>query len=189
MRECLQKIYRSSRLRPATLLKKRLWHRSFPVNFAEFLSVTFLKEHLWWLFLDQFIKEHFGKETCMCVVNEQDCQFPTSHWVMVYQYKKKTYFIDSFGKDFTHYDFKFKRPVHQISRRFQCLGSKLCGAYLVFFGCRLVRRLDMKQHYGLLYMGLQIQQRVHLRLHQGKTLNSKRQYEKIQKYRPIYQKR
>ena len=59
------------------------------MNFAEFLSVTFLKEHLWWLFLDQFIKEHFEKETCMCVVNEQDCQFPASHWVMVYQFKKK----------------------------------------------------------------------------------------------------
>ena len=103
--------------------------------------------------------------------------------------QEKAYLIDFFGKDFTHYDFKFKRPVYQISRRFQCLGSKLCGAYLVFFGCRLTRRLDMKQHYGLLYMGLQIQQRVHLRLHQGKTLNSKRQYEKIQKCRPIYQKR
>ena len=24
-------------LRPATLLKKRLWHRSFPVNFVKFL--------------------------------------------------------------------------------------------------------------------------------------------------------
>ena len=24
-------------MRPATLLKKRLWHRSFPVNFAKFL--------------------------------------------------------------------------------------------------------------------------------------------------------
>ena len=25
-------------LRPATLLKKRLWHRCFPVNFAKFLG-------------------------------------------------------------------------------------------------------------------------------------------------------
>ena len=28
-------------LRPATLLKKRLWHRSFPVNFAKFLRTPF----------------------------------------------------------------------------------------------------------------------------------------------------
>ena len=53
-------IYRSSRLemfcekdvlrnftkfRPATLLKKRFWHRCFPVNFAKFLRAPFFKEH------------------------------------------------------------------------------------------------------------------------------------------------
>ena len=27
--------------RPATLLKKRLWHRRFPVNFAKFLRTPF----------------------------------------------------------------------------------------------------------------------------------------------------
>ena len=38
-------------LRLATLLKKRLWHRFFPVNFAKFLRTLFLTEHLWWLVL------------------------------------------------------------------------------------------------------------------------------------------
>ena len=33
-------------LRPATLLKKRLWHRCFPVNFAAFLRTPFFTEHL-----------------------------------------------------------------------------------------------------------------------------------------------
>ena len=37
-------------LRSATLLKKRLWHRCFPVNFAKFLRPFYL-EHLWWLLL------------------------------------------------------------------------------------------------------------------------------------------
>ena len=37
-------------LRPATLLKKRLWHRCFPVNFATFVRTPFLTEHLRWLF-------------------------------------------------------------------------------------------------------------------------------------------
>ena len=32
--------------RPATLLKKRLWHRCFPVNFAKFLRTPFFTEHL-----------------------------------------------------------------------------------------------------------------------------------------------
>ena len=36
---------------PITLLKKRLWHRCFPVNFTKFLRTTFFTEHLWWLLL------------------------------------------------------------------------------------------------------------------------------------------
>ena len=38
-------------LRPATLLKKRLWYRCFPVNFAEFLRTPFLTEYIRWLLL------------------------------------------------------------------------------------------------------------------------------------------
>ena len=38
-------------LGPATLLKKRLWHRCFPVNFVKFLRIPFLTEHLWLLLL------------------------------------------------------------------------------------------------------------------------------------------
>ena len=54
-------FYRSTRSdvfckKGATLLKKRLWHRCFPVNFVKFPRTPFLTEHLWWLFL-------FGKAT------------------------------------------------------------------------------------------------------------------------------
>ena len=35
----------------STLLKKRLWRRCFPVNFAKFLRETFLTEYLQWLLL------------------------------------------------------------------------------------------------------------------------------------------
>ena len=35
--------------RPAVLLKKRLWHRCFPVNFAKFLRATFLQNISWQL--------------------------------------------------------------------------------------------------------------------------------------------
>ena len=38
-------------LTPATLLKKRLWRRCFPVNFVKFLRTPFLTEHLRWLLL------------------------------------------------------------------------------------------------------------------------------------------
>ena len=36
---------------PAFLLKKRLWHMCFPVNFAKFLRTPSFKEHLRWLLL------------------------------------------------------------------------------------------------------------------------------------------
>ena len=40
-------------LRPTTLLKKRLWHRCFPVNFVKFLRTPLFTEHLWWLLLNK----------------------------------------------------------------------------------------------------------------------------------------
>ena len=33
-------------LRPAILLKKRLWHRFFPANFAKFLRTPFFTEQM-----------------------------------------------------------------------------------------------------------------------------------------------
>ena len=36
---------------PATLLKKRLWHRCFAVKFVKLLRMPFFTEHLWWLLL------------------------------------------------------------------------------------------------------------------------------------------
>ena len=36
---------------PPTLLKKKLWHRCFPVNFVKFLRTPFHIEHLLWLLL------------------------------------------------------------------------------------------------------------------------------------------
>ena len=38
-------------LRHATLLKRRPWHRCFPVNFAKFLRASFIIEHIRWLLL------------------------------------------------------------------------------------------------------------------------------------------
>ena len=40
-------------LRPATLLKKRLWHRCFPVNFVKLLRTLFFIEDCLWLLLLQ----------------------------------------------------------------------------------------------------------------------------------------
>ena len=41
--EILQITWKHLCLRPATLFKKRLWHRCFPLNFAKFLRTPFLQ--------------------------------------------------------------------------------------------------------------------------------------------------
>ena len=41
-------------LRPATLFKKRPWHRCFPVNFAKLLRTLLFRQHLRWLLLSKF---------------------------------------------------------------------------------------------------------------------------------------
>ena len=47
-------------LSPATLLKGRLWHRRFPVNFAEFVRTPFLQNTLGRLLLYDAM---WGRET------------------------------------------------------------------------------------------------------------------------------
>ena len=43
-------------LRPSTLLKQRLWHRCFPVDFVKLLRITFFTKHLRWLLLEEELK-------------------------------------------------------------------------------------------------------------------------------------
>ena len=48
-------------LRPATILKKRLWCRCFPVSFAKFRRTPFFIEHFRWLLLTiEFLKIVFS---------------------------------------------------------------------------------------------------------------------------------
>ena len=50
----VSKHFRSSRpfrLRSATLLKMRLWHRCFPMNFVKFLRMPYFTEQFRWLLL------------------------------------------------------------------------------------------------------------------------------------------
>ena len=53
---------------PATLLKKRLWRRCFPVNFAKFLGTPFSQNTSGRLLLD---KQHFLAENPSKVLNGQ----------------------------------------------------------------------------------------------------------------------
>ena len=51
-------------LRPATLLKKRIWHRYFPVNYTKFLRTNFLKNTSGRLFL--FLNNHRALRLAEC---------------------------------------------------------------------------------------------------------------------------
>ena len=51
--------------RPATLLKKKLWHRCFPLNFAKFLRTPLSIEHLRWLLLT---KQMISKPDDFCSI-------------------------------------------------------------------------------------------------------------------------
>ena len=59
-------LVRKKSLRPATLLKWRLWHRCFPVNFAIFLKTLFLQNtsagSFWRLWSSNFVV-YFKQET------------------------------------------------------------------------------------------------------------------------------
>ena len=57
-------------LRHATLLKKRLWHRCFPVNFVKFLRTPFLQKTSGQLLLNKgFLASNNNVQTaCVCIV-------------------------------------------------------------------------------------------------------------------------
>ena len=64
-------------LRPATLLKKGLWHRCFPMNFAKFLRAPFHRTPL----NDCFSTiPHFLVENPSKVLNGQQHKGVTFHW-------------------------------------------------------------------------------------------------------------
>ena len=54
---------------PATLRKKRLWHRCFPVNFSKFLRTPLLTEHLWWLLLNNNMEKEALKRFGIFIAN------------------------------------------------------------------------------------------------------------------------
>ena len=60
-------LYQSLFFNNLTLLKKRLRHRCFPVNFEKFLRTDFLTEHLRWLLLTKCTNVPSKAVTCSTV--------------------------------------------------------------------------------------------------------------------------
>ena len=71
-------------VRPPTLLKKKLWHRCFPVNFAKFLRTPFLTEYLW-ATASELFTTYFGIDTKL-TDNRRSLQIGhcvTSYWLYI----------------------------------------------------------------------------------------------------------
>ena len=80
-------------MRPATLLKKRLWQMCFPLNFTQFLGIPFSIENLRWLLLNwttiilpllvddkpDVVIIHVGTNDILNNANHKDIQSSHSH--------------------------------------------------------------------------------------------------------------
>ena len=77
-------------LMPATLLKKRLWHRCFPVNFTKFLRTPFFTEHLQWLLLLVVISSLSLDLLKICVDNfKKELSFVSFYFSFLWTIKSK----------------------------------------------------------------------------------------------------
>ena len=75
----------STSVRPATLLKERLWHNWFPVNFAKFLRTTFWQNTSVRLLLNSCVSSQRMKK--IFCINSHDNKIPlneTSYMAPVY---------------------------------------------------------------------------------------------------------
>ena len=80
---------------PAILLKKRLWHRCFPMNFAKILRTPFFTWHLQWLLValafieisySNAVRNTLAAETWICLVsfNSGECWSKRLHFHMYF---------------------------------------------------------------------------------------------------------
>ena len=95
-------------LRPATLLKKRLWHKCFPVNFVKFLRRSFLQSTSGGVVLLVFLTS-FGN-LAWKVVN--DYSITTNRKTKVrlnIQYNSKLYYYSILFNIIPNYTFFYKQ--------------------------------------------------------------------------------
>ena len=89
---CQRLLFKKTPETPETLLKKSLWHRRFPVNFAKFLRTPFLQNTSGRLLLVNDVcnffvmvtwktlqKQHSYSHACFCLLNK--C-FPTTSYLI-----------------------------------------------------------------------------------------------------------
>ena len=80
--------------RPATLLKKSLWHRCFPVNFAKFLRTPFLQNTSVRLLL-KFNENNFNQDINNQLFSEQAKEYASFEKLFLSLLEEHTYFDKS----------------------------------------------------------------------------------------------
>ena len=82
----------SPRLSPATLLKKRLWHRCFPVNFAKFLRTPFYRilPDDYFLYLIMLCSIILIQFSCLATVNASKNQKHQTKSSLAYVKRERT---------------------------------------------------------------------------------------------------
>ena len=74
---------------PATLIKNRLWHMWFTLNFLTFSRILFFTEHLWRLFLDLYSREGIFTSKMMVYFSLVDVKTWTIQMSVLQRYKPK----------------------------------------------------------------------------------------------------
>ena len=149
-----------------TLLKKSLWHRWFPVNFAKFLRTPFFAEHLRWLlkFISRlFDSRHFRHlqnsgylqtfSTPLCIATGVIANFIILFRVFLFNWGMVMMLLRFL---FTHLYFDRQKIVLQTERLNPILFSQLgkllenvMKASITFFFCNVVSLLKINPITGL----------------------------------------
>ena len=85
-------------------LKKRLWHRCFPVNIGKFLRTPFLTEHLWTTFSE--LRKHYQQKSDLRVYHSA-CErlLLNFHPSVTWWKKRKSAFTSSGENKIAEYGF------------------------------------------------------------------------------------
>ena len=97
-------------LRPATSLRKKLWHRCFTVNFVKLLRTTFLKEHLERMLLKTSEKRQFHHSCFFLILLKS---------VVFYVKKIKTYNFQHWTNEIKNKHTWFSRKIFVFYRKWE----------------------------------------------------------------------
>ena len=133
-------------LRPATLLKKRLWHKCFPVNFAIFLRAPLLQNTSGWLLLTKLHDPNKRKMRLPCfdlrwILNGMNMSWHSLFSFLFFLFRNNVIREQLHENDFRRYVFFFRRYL--ITAIFKVLYQQLRGNLTTAFERHLITEYFM----------------------------------------------